>query len=115
MLQLSEIQWRALLQAETDQFIAAVCDEFLAERPDMLDLPGRDSVLARMRDAYGFALRLGFTSTPHIVRLMYLSADAPGVHDEPLVNSYLRKRGARPEQRLDELDAVMDNYLQGMG
>lgn len=115
MLQLNDVQWRSMLQAETDQFIAAVCDEFLAKRPDMLDLPGRDDVLARMRAAHVYALCLGFTSTPHVVRLMYLSADAPGVHDEPLVNSYLRKRGAPPEQRLDELDAVMDNYLQGMG
>lgn len=113
MLQFNDVQWQSLLQAETDQFIMSVCEEFLAQRPEMLAKPGWDSVLANMRAAYGYALRLGFTSTPHIVRLMYLSADAPGIHDDQLVNIYLRKRGATPEQRLDELDAVMANQLRG--
>lgn len=113
MLQLNEVQWRALLQAETNQFNAAVCDEFLLERPDLRDHPGRDAVLAGMRDAHSYAARVGFTSTPHIVRLMYLAADAPGIYDEPLVNGYLRKPGASPERRLDELDAIMRNKLQG--
>jgi hypothetical protein len=113
MLQLSEVQWQALLQAEAGQFVAGVCDEFLAQRPDMRDLPGRNTVLARMRDALSYATRVGFTSTPHIVRLMYLSADAAGIFAEPLIDGYLRKPGASPELRLDELDAVMRKKLQG--
>lgn len=114
MLHLTEVQWRALLQAEASQFVATVCDEFLTERPDMRGQPGRAAILARMRDAHGYAARVGFTSTPHIVRLMYLAANAPGIYEEPLVNKYLRKQGGSPEQRLDELDAVMRKKLQGI-
>jgi hypothetical protein len=113
MLTLTDAQWQALQQGEARQFVAAVCDEFLANRPDMLAQPGREAVLARMQDAHDYAARVGFTSTPHIVRLMYLSADAPRIHDDQLVDGYLRKPGATPEQRLDDLDAVMNNKLKG--
>lgn len=113
MLTLTDAQWQALQQGEARQFVALVCDEFLAQRPGMLEQPGRRALLARMQDAYDYAAGAGFTSTPHIVRLMYLAADAPRIHDDPLVNGYLRKAGATPEQRLDELDAVMRNKLKG--
>jgi hypothetical protein len=113
MLILTDAQWQALQQGEARQFVVAVCDGFLANRPDMLAQPGREAVLARMQDAHDYAARVGFTSTPHIVRLMYLSADAARIHDDPLVDGYLRKPGATPEQRLDDLDAVMNNKLKG--
>ncbi len=113
MLTLTEAQWRTLQQGEARQFVAAVCDEFLANRPEMREHPGREVVLERMQAAYDYAARAGFTSTPHIVRLMYLSADAPRIHDDPLVDHYLRKPGATPEQRLDDLDALMKNKLKG--
>jgi hypothetical protein len=44
---------------------------------------------------------------------MYLSADAPGIHDDKLVDYYLRKPGATPEQRLDEIDAILKLKLKG--
>ncbi|MDR9839702.1 hypothetical protein [Herbaspirillum huttiense] len=113
MLTLTDAQWNALQQGEASLFLAAVCDGFLANRPEMLDQPGRDVVLNRMQDAYDYAVRVGFTSTPHIVRLLYLSADAPRIYDDPLVDRYLRKPGATPEQRLDDLDAVMKHMLKG--
>ncbi|WP_058894851.1 hypothetical protein [Herbaspirillum rubrisubalbicans] len=113
MLTLTEAQWQNLLQGEARQFVAAVCDEFLTNRPEMRDQPGREVVLEHMRDAYDYAARIGFTSTPHIVRLMYLSADAPRIYDDPLVDHYLRKPGATPEQRLDDLDAMMKHKLKG--
>ena len=113
MLTLTEAQWQTLQQGEARQFVAAVCDEFLTNRPEMREQPGREVVLVRMQDAYDYAARAGFTSTPHIVRLMYLSADAPRIHDDPLVDHYLRKPGATPEQRLDDLDALMKNKLKG--
>ena len=113
MLTLTEAQWQTLQQGEARQFVAAVCDEFLANRPEMREQPGREVVLVRMQDAYDYAARAGFTSTPHIVRLMYLSADAPRIHDDPLVDHYLRKPGATPEQRLDDLDALMKHKLKG--
>lgn len=113
MLTLTEAQWQNLQQGEARQFVAAMCDAFLANRPEMRDQPGRDEVLKRMQDAYDYAARTGFTSTPHIVRLMYLSADAPHIYDDPLVDHYLRKPGATPEQRLDDLDAVMKHMLKG--
>lgn len=71
--------------------------------------------MMRMQDAYDYAARAGFTSTPHIVWLMFLSADAPRIHDDPLVDQYLRKPGATPEQRLDDLNAVMKHKLMGEG
>lgn len=112
MLTLTEVQWQNLQQNEARQFVAAVCDEFLAERPDMHAEPGREEVLIRMQAAYDYAAKAGFSSTPHIVRLMYLSADAPGIHDDSLVDHYLRKPGATPEQRLDDLDAVIKHKLK---
>ena len=112
MLTLTNAQWTALQQGEARQFVAAVCDGFLENRPEMLERPGRMKLLQRMQDAYDYAARVGFTSTPHIVRLMYLSADAPRIHDDPQVDGYLRKPGATPEQRLDDLDAVMNHKLK---
>jgi hypothetical protein len=112
MLTLTEAQWQALQQGEANQFVTTLCDEFLANRPEMREQPGREAVLARMQDAYDYAARAGFTSTPHIVRLMYLSADAPRIHDDPLVDHHLRKPGATPEQRLDDLDAIMKHKLK---
>lgn len=113
MLTLTEAQWRAVQQGEANQFVAAVCDGLLAGRPGLREVPGRSAVLSRMQAAHDYAANAGFISTPHIVRLMYLSADAPAIHDDPLVDGHLRKAGATPEQRLDELDAVMNNKLKG--
>lgn len=111
MLTLTEAQWQTLQQREARQFVAAVCNEFMRSRPDSREL-GRETVLMRMQSAYDYAARTGFTSTPHIVCLMYLGADAPGILDDPLVDGYLRKTGAKPEQRLDELEAVVDSKLR---
>lgn len=112
MLKLSQTQWDELQARDTHQFVAAVCDQFLANRPDMLDLPGRAAVQGRMQAGHDYAVRIGFTSTPHIVRLMYLAADAPGIRDDPLIDAYLRKPGATPEQRLDDMIAVMNKKLE---
>jgi hypothetical protein len=113
MLKLNEAQWQALQQGETRGFVVGVCDDFLRNRPEMLAQLGRKVVLARMQAAYDYAIRIGFASTPHVVRLMYLSADAPGIHDDKLVDYYLRKPGATPEQRLDEIDAIVKLKLKG--
>lgn len=112
MLKLSEAQWEELQARDARQFATAVCDQFLAKRPDMLALPGRAAVQDRMHAAHNYALRIGFTSTPHIVRLMYLAADAPGIHDDPLIDACLRKPGAMPEQRLDDMLAVLNKKLE---
>ncbi|MFB9287533.1 hypothetical protein ACFFTM_04110 [Pseudoduganella plicata] len=71
----------------------------------------REQTLAIMQAAYEFAERAGFTSTPHIVHLMYFAADAPGVLDEPAVIAQLRKPGSTPEQRFDDLLAVLSVEL----
>lgn len=112
MLTLSEAQWRELQARDVRQFVVAVCDQFLFGRPDMAAHPGREAVQARMQAACDCAARLGFSSTPHVVRLMYLAADAPGIHVDPLVDAYLRKPGATPEQRLDDLLVVMNKKLE---
>lgn len=113
MLTLDDAQWRELQARDARQFAAAVCEQFLANRPEMVEHPGREAVQARMQAAHDYAVRVGFTSTPHIVRLMYLAADAPFIHDDPLVDSYLRKPGATPEQRLDDLISVINKKLEG--
>jgi hypothetical protein len=112
MLKLSESQWRALQARDLHQFIVSVCDQFMATRADVLDLPDRATALERMQGAHHAAKRIGFTSTAHIVHLMYLAADAPGIHTDPLVEAYLRKPGAAPEQRLDDMLAVMNRKMR---
>lgn len=113
MLKLSQDQWEELQRRDTRQFVAAVCSQFLSRRPDMLDRPGERALRNRMQAAHDYALRIGFTQTPSIVRLMYLAADAPGIHDDPLVAAYLRKPGATTEQRLDDMLAVLNKKLEG--
>ena len=115
MLTLSEVQWAELRRRDAGQYVAAVCDQFLGEREDMCASPGRESVLGRMRAAHDYALSAGFTSASHIVQLMYLAADAPRIHDDELVDGYLRKPGATPEQRLDDMLAVLKERLGGGG
>lgn len=112
MLKLSEAQWSELQSRDARQFAAAVCEQFLSNRADLLERPGRTAVLQRMQAAHDYALLIGVTSTQHIVRLMYLAADAPAIHDDALVDAYLRKPGATPEQRLDDMLAVMNYKLE---
>lgn len=111
MLTLTEVQWVALQQREARQFVLEVCNQFMRSRPDALKV-GQAAVLKRMQSAYDYAAKSGFTSTQHIVRLLYLAVDAPGIHDDRLVDGYLSKAGATPEQRLDELEAVIDSKLR---
>jgi hypothetical protein len=112
MLKLNEAQWEELQARDARQFATAVCDQFLGKRPDMLTLPGRAAVQDRMQAANDYAICIGFTSTPHIVRLMYLAADAPGIYNDPLIDAYLRKPGTTPEQRLDDMLAVLNKKLE---
>ena len=112
MLTLSETQWAALSARDTRSFVAAVCDQYLAKRPDKVAAPGRDAMRTLMTDAHDYALQIGFTDTPHIVRWLYLAADAPGLHEEPVVDFYMRKLGATPEQRLDDMLAVITHELK---
>lgn len=111
MLQLSDAQWRELQARDARQFVVTVCHQFLGERPDMVEAPGGKAMLDRMQAAYDYAVRVGFTSTPRVVRLP--GRRRAGIHDDPLVDAYLRKPGITPEQRLDDLLAVMNNKLIG--
>jgi len=113
MLTLTEAQWSELQAHDARQFVVTVAEQFLANRPDMLERPGRNGVIEHMQAAYDYGARVGFTSTPHVVRLMYLAADAPRIHDDPVVHHHLSKPGATPEQRLDDLLAVMNKKLEG--
>lgn len=112
MLKLSQAQWDELQVHDTHQFVESVRDQFLSNRQDMVSEPGRDAIRERMQNAFDYAVDIGFTSTPHIVRLLYLAADAPGIHDDPVINGYLRKPGATPEQRLDDMLVVIDKKLE---
>lgn len=112
MLTLSDRQWADLTVRDTDSFIAAVCDQYLSTRPERAVAPGLDAVLTQMKRAHDYAIHVGFSATPHIVRWMYLAADAPGIHEDNMVDTYLRKPGATPGQRLDDMLAVMINELK---
>jgi hypothetical protein len=111
VITLDEEQWTQMKARETISFVAAVCDQFLAYRPDMANAPGRDSVQARMQSARDFTDQTGFTSSPHVVQFMYTAADYPGFHDDALIADYLRKPGATPEQRFDDMVAVLRSEL----
>ncbi|NRR29037.1 hypothetical protein HSX11_02460 [Oxalobacteraceae bacterium] len=112
MLKFSEAQWEELQARDAQQYVAAVCAQFLEQRPEMLEHPGRPALQQRMQAAHDEAVRIGFTSTPHILHLMYLAADAPGLLADPLLNAHLRKPGAAPEQRLDDMLALMNKKLE---
>ncbi|MGE1001793.1 hypothetical protein [Ralstonia pseudosolanacearum] len=113
MLTLSDEQLRALQAYDTRHFVVAVRDQFVTERPAAAHEPGGQVVLDRMLAAYDHFERLGFTSTPHIVWLLYMAVDAPAWIADPVVNAYLRERSGTLEQKLDDLAAVMQRKLEG--
>ncbi|WP_040502121.1 hypothetical protein [Herbaspirillum sp. YR522] len=107
MLTLTEAQYQKFLARDVQNFIAAVADQFLSEREDMRTDPGREEVLKRMQAAYDNGRHLGFASTGHLIYMMYMSADYPALFERPGAQRYLSKPGATPEQRLDEMKAVL--------
>ncbi len=111
MLLLSEKQWSQLQARDTQTFVDAVCEQYLGTHQASTTDTERQRIAATMQAAYDFAVHAGFTSTPHIVHLMYFAADAPGVLDEPAVKAQLSKPGATPEQRFDDLLAVVAHEL----
>lgn len=115
MLTLDATQWADMKARDTHSFVAAVCDQYLETRPEMATPPGRDVILRQMQGAHAYAIRVGLTSNPHIVRWLYLAADAPGIHEDKLIDTYLRKPGATPEQRLDDMLAVVMHELKELG
>ncbi|WP_265919676.1 hypothetical protein [Cupriavidus nantongensis] len=114
MLTLSEAQWQALRQTEARNFVSAVCEQFLTRRPELLREPGKEEVLGRMLAGHDLAARIGLQSTPHVVKLLYLCADAPQLAADEEVQRYLLKPGAAPQLRLDDLSAVMAYVLNEM-
>lgn len=115
MLTLDATQWADLKARDMDSFVAAVCDQYLETRPEMAAAPGRNVILRQMQGAHDYAVRAGFTSNPHIVRWLYFAADAPGIHEDKQIDSYLRKPGATPEQRLDDMLALVMHELRELG
>jgi len=112
MLTFDENQWRALQAADTRTLVATVCDQFLPPRPELLGNPGRKAIRDRMQAAYDYAQRVGFTSTPHVVWLMYMAADAPAFLADTVIEGYLSDASSTPEQRLDDRSAVMQKKLE---
>lgn len=112
MLTLSEAQWQALRQTDVQNFVGAVCEQFLALRQELSQEPGREEVLGRMLAGHDFAAQIGLQSTPHIVKLLYLCADAPQLAFDREIRTYLLKPDATPEQRLDDLCAVVMTLLK---
>ncbi|MDR6397276.1 hypothetical protein ACTOWA_04855 [Herbaspirillum seropedicae] len=115
MLKLTDSQYQQFLAGDTRNFIAAVADQFLAKRPEMQANPGRAEVIERMQNAYNGGLKMGFTSTPHLVYMMYMEADAPGLFEDETVRYYLTKPTSTPEQRLDDFDAILKLEIKRMG
>lgn len=111
MLTLTPGQWQALREDDIERFVAAVADQLIAGRPGLQDQ--RPAVLRRLSAMHRLAGEAGLTSTPHIIRLLHLAADAPGLHQDPGLRAWLSRPGQSPEQRLDDLFAVVDHHLQG--
>jgi hypothetical protein len=111
MLTLTEHQFQLLMADEEKHFINAVADQFLSMRSDMRQEPGRTAVIERMRAAYDNGIDLGFTSTGHLIYMMSLSADYPGLFAGPIVRSNLRKAGMTPEQRLDDMKSMVSHLI----
>ncbi|WP_433694022.1 hypothetical protein [Herbaspirillum seropedicae] len=109
MLTLTDAQYQTFLACDTQNFVVAVADQFLNKRREMLAEPGRTEIIARMRAAYDNGINLGFTSAGHLIYLMYMSADYPGIFERPMAQRYLLKPGAAPEQRLDEIKAILSH------
>jgi hypothetical protein len=111
VIKLNAEQWDQLKVRDAGSFVAAVCEQFLSNRLEMVKAPGRGTVQDRMQAAHDYAGSAGFTNTPHIVQFMYMAADYPGFHDDALVDIYLRKPGGTPEQRFDDMLAVLKREL----
>lgn len=111
MITLNEQQWDQLKVRDAGSFVEAVCAQFLSNRSEMVKVPGRGVVQGRMQAAHDYAGSAGFTNTPHIVQFMYMAVDYPGFHDDALVDIYLRKLGGTPEQRFDDMLAVLKREL----
>jgi hypothetical protein len=60
---------------------AAVCDQFLADRP-IWPMPPDGIRSKRGRLARDFTDRAGFTSSPHVVQFMFTAAAHPAFHDD---------------------------------
>jgi hypothetical protein len=114
MLTLDNDQTSQLKLGDARRFVEAVCEQFLADRPELKDPVNRAETLRKMQAAFEYADRIGLRSTPHVIVLMYLSVDSPYFHDDPETDRYLRKPGATPEQRLDDLVAVLKATLADM-
>ncbi|BEV17377.1 hypothetical protein HBDW_41650 [Herbaspirillum sp. DW155] len=112
MLRITEEQFQKIQARDTDNFVAAVADEFLADRPDLQAHPGRAEIIGRMRAAYDNGLNLGFTQTPSLIYMMYMSADLPGIFQRPQTQQYLSKPGATPEQRLSDMKDVLRYFAR---
>lgn len=111
MLRLDQSQLNQLQTLDANNFVAAVCDQYLAKREDRVANPGREGVLQRMTAAYRHAVTLGIESPPVLVEFLYLAADAPRFWEDKAIDYQLRKPGATAEQRFDELLAVMRQQL----
>lgn len=111
MIAFDEAQWGQLKERDVAGFVASVCDQFLGGRPDMASIPGRAVVQQRMQSAREFTDRADFSSSPHVVQFMYMAADYPGFYDDKLVAAYISKPGCTPEQRFEDLLAVLRRDL----
>ncbi len=114
MIELTPEQYRQFLHSDTQHFIAAAADQYLAQHPDMRSDPGRNAVIERMRIAYERGRSIGFTSTAHLLYMMTLEAGAPGLFGDELILHYLSTPGGSPEQRLDDFDVLLADELQRM-
>lgn len=111
MLTFSAAQWQAIRDDETHRFVAAVADQLLASRPELRDQ--RPALLERLKAMHRLASEVGLQSTPDVIRLLHLAADASSLHRDPALKAWLTRPGRSPEQRLADVLAVVDWKLKG--
>jgi hypothetical protein len=112
LLTLTDAQCAALMASGAQNFVEQIANTFLADRSDRVSDPGRTAVIAQMRNAYDYAVGIGMTSAPHLVHFLYIAADGPRFYEQPAIDAWLKKPRQSPEQRFDDLVAVLSRKLE---
>ncbi|WP_250534831.1 hypothetical protein [Caballeronia sp. AZ10_KS36] len=109
MLNFSQEEWTALCAADERNFVLAVKEDIVKDRPALAE----DATLSdRLNAAYEDAKRIGFTDDKYLVAFLYLESVEPNFYKKPAVSAWLNKKGLPPEQRFDMMMDVARTNLR---
>jgi hypothetical protein len=98
-----------LLTEAERRFISAVKDSIREVDPTLADDP---AILDKLTEAFREARAAGLTRDKLLADFIYLEIQAPGFHRHPSIRRWLRKRGAVPDERFDDLMEVLRNKAE---